>query len=312
MSKTPVAAVNAVTEDFLDEDPEIPSQKFVLLSFISPENVLQTKDKFFFQKFMTDYEIQYKGKSLEQFLGNTVLDINRKLDAAIDELVKADVPTEKIDELRATRIPVESVMDQYQAYLKKYKGDVTRTEIDEAYKDFLFRKQTELDDEFHKVNNFQTTVRGLKIRGVYATDAEAAARAKKLQRSDPLHNILLGVVGKWLPWDPTPNAIQDQEYAEDQLNNLMQSYKKNEENVANFYKERGVKRPGGGPQVHSGGAGSAPSGEHGSLFDQTDLVLQRKMEQLAAANENTIVGTAAGSSLPGPASGTATKSTDGF
>jgi hypothetical protein len=311
MSKN-VGAVNAVTEDFLDEDPEIPSQKFVLLSFISPENVLQTKDKFFFQKFMTDYEIQYKGKSLEQFLGNTVLDINRKLDAAIDELVKADVPVEKIDELRATRIPVETVMDQYQAYLKKYKGDVTRTEIDEAYKDFLFRKQTELDDEFHKVNNFQTTVRGLKIRGVYATDVEASARAKKLQRSDPLHNILLGVVGKWLPWDPTPNAIQDQEYAEDQLNNLMQSYKKNEENVANFYKERGVKRPGGGPQVHgsSEASASASGSDHGSLFDQTDLVLQRKMEQLAASNENSIVaGTGA---LPGPASASSTKSNDGF
>lgn len=301
------AAVNAVNEDYLDEDPEIPSQKFVLLSFISPENVLQTKDKFFFQKFMTDYEIQYKGKSLEQFLGNTILDINRKIDAAVDELVKAEVPSEKIDELRATRIPVESVMDQYQAYLKKYKGEVTRTEIDEAYKDFMFRRGVELEDEFHKANNFQTTVRGLKVRGVYSTDAEAAARAKKLQRSDPLHNILLGVVGKWLPWDPTPNAIQDQEYAEDQLNTLMQSYKKNEENVANFYKERGVKRPGGGPQVHGSSAGGA-SAEHGSLFDHTDLVLQRKMEQLAASNENTIVGGGAG--MPGPAS--SSKSNDGF
>ncbi len=311
MSKT-VGAVNAVTEDYLDEDPEIPSQKFVLLSFISPENVLQTKDKFFFQKFMTDYEIKYKTKSLEEFLGNTVLDINRKLDAAIDELVKAEVPTEKIDELRAKRIPVEGVMDQYQAYLKKYKGEVTRTEIDEAYKDFMFRRQTELEDEFHKANNFQTTIRGLKVRGVYSTDAEAAARAKKLQRNDPLHNILLGVVGKWLPWDPTPNAIQDQEYAEDQLNTLMQSYKKNEENVANFYKERGVKRPGGGSQIHGSGAAAAASAEHGSLFDQTDLVLQRKMEQLAAANaENTIVGGGAGD-MPGPASGAITKSTDGF
>ncbi len=307
------AAVNAMHEDYLDEDPEIPSQKFVLLSFISPENVLQTKDKFFFQKFMTDYEIQYKGKSLEQFLGNTVLDINRKLDAAIDELVKAEVPMEKIDELRSKRIPVEGVMEQYQAYLKKYKGEVTRTEIDEAYKDFLFRKQAELDDEFHKANNFQTTVRGLKVRGVYSTDAEASARAKKLQRSDPIHNILLGVVGKWMPWDPSPNAIQDQEYAEDQLNTLMQSYKKNEENVANFYKERGVKRPGGGPQVHGAGASAtaASSAEHGSLFDQTDLVLQRKMEQLAAVNaENTIVGGGAGG-MPGPASGSM-KAPDNF
>lgn len=306
MSK-PTGAVNAVNEDYLDEDPEIPSQKFVLLSFISPENVLQTKDKFFFQKFMLDYEIQYKTKSLEQFLGNTILGINRKIDEAIDELVKADVPIEKIDALRAQRVPVDSVMEQYQAYLKKFKGEVTRTEIDEAYKDFLFRRQTDLEDEFHKANNFQTTVRGLKVRGVYSTDAEAAARAKKLQRSDPIHNILLGTVGKWLPWDPTPNAIQDQEYAEDQLNSLMKSYKQNEENVANFYKERGLKRPGGGPQVHgSAGGGGGAGSEHGSLFDQTDLVLQRKMEKLAAANG----GGAGSDDLPGPASGT--KSNDGF
>ena len=83
--------------------------------------------------------------------------------------------------------------------------------------------------------------------------------------------------------------------------------------MANFYKERGVKRPGGGPQVHGSSAagGSGANSEHGSLFDQTDLVLQRKMEKLAAANENTIVGTSA-AGLPGPASVSGSKSTDGF
>jgi hypothetical protein len=35
-------------EDFLTEDPEIGSQKFVLLSFLSPEKILKNKDVFFF------------------------------------------------------------------------------------------------------------------------------------------------------------------------------------------------------------------------------------------------------------------------
>jgi hypothetical protein len=38
----------AVAEDFLDEDPEIPSQKYALLSFLSPNSVLEKKELFFF------------------------------------------------------------------------------------------------------------------------------------------------------------------------------------------------------------------------------------------------------------------------
>ena len=35
-------------EDFLEEDQEIPGQKFCLLSFLSPEKVLASKDSFLF------------------------------------------------------------------------------------------------------------------------------------------------------------------------------------------------------------------------------------------------------------------------
>lgn len=284
-----MSAVNSVREDYLDEDPEIPSQKYVLLSFISPENVLQSKEKFMFEKFLADYEIQFKIKSLEEFLGTTILGINRKLDAITEEFEKAGASTEALDTIRAQRVPVETFLEMYQTYLRKYKKEVTRVAIDEAFKDFQFREGAKLEDEFHSANNFQTTVRGLKVRGVFANPKEAEARAKKLQRSDTVHNILLGEVGKWLPWDPSPNGIKDHVYAQEQLNNLMQSYKQNEENVENFYKEKGLKKPAA--KIHGsvgGGAGADDdvSEANASLFDQTDLVLQRKMEALAAANAN--------------------------
>ena len=61
-----VSASN-MKEDFLEEDPEIRSQKFVLLSFLSPENVLENKDQFFFGEFLKQYEVDYKMKNLETF-----------------------------------------------------------------------------------------------------------------------------------------------------------------------------------------------------------------------------------------------------
>jgi hypothetical protein len=95
-----------------------------------------------------------------------------------------------------------------------------------------------LEDEFYAKNEFRTTVRGLKVRGVYASQAEAVARSKKLQRQDTLHNIFVGEVGKWLPWDPEPSAVAEQEYAEDQLNTLMKKYKENEEHREAYQRER--------------------------------------------------------------------------
>ena len=44
----PMSGTNDVKEDFLDEDNEIPGQRYVLLSFLSPEKVLARKDLFFF------------------------------------------------------------------------------------------------------------------------------------------------------------------------------------------------------------------------------------------------------------------------
>jgi len=70
-------------------------------------------------------------------------------------------------------------------------------------------------------------IRGIKVRGVYDTKEEADERAKYLQQIDPDFSTFVGEIGKWLPINPDPNDIPDQVYAEEQLNDLMKSYKKN-------------------------------------------------------------------------------------
>ena len=85
-------------------------------------------------------------------------------------------------------------------------------------------------NHFYKENDFRTTVRGLKVRGVYDTQKEAQLRAKQLQKRDKNFNVFVGQVGFWLPWDPSPGDIPEQEYLNAQLNTLMKSYKDNQSN----------------------------------------------------------------------------------
>jgi hypothetical protein len=283
---------NTVKEDFLDEDNEIPGQRFALISFLSPEKVLARKDLFFFEQYLKNYEVTWKTKNLEKFLAKQVLDFNAKLDAEANKFQDADL-SGAADLCRNSRIRVDGVLEAYQGFLKENSKDITATTLKESYDDFMFAQGKKLEEEFFAKNNFQTTVRGLKLRGNYSTQEEAAARAKKLQRNDPVHNIFLVAVGKWMAWDPSPNDVAEQEYAEDQLNTLMKSYKENEEARDEFYKKvpearKGVKVGAREDkevmsvvnETVAANAGSAEDLEnHGALFDAPDLALQRKMER---------------------------------
>lgn len=82
------------------------------------------------------------------------------------------------------------------------------------------------------------TLRGLKIRGVFPTYEEAKAFANDLQKKDPDFDVFVGEVGKWLPWDPDPNTVEDQQYQEKELNELMSAYKENREKAKKMQEER--------------------------------------------------------------------------
>jgi hypothetical protein len=295
-----------VREDFLDEDNEIPSQRYVLLSFLSPEKVLTRKEMFFFEQFLKNYEINFKTKNLEKFLAKQVLDFNAKLDAEVARLEAAE-QSEAAEICRKARIPVGDVLEAYQGYIKENAKEITATKIKEAYDDFMFTHEKRLEEEFFAKNSFQTSVRGLKVRGSYGSQEEASARAKKLQRNDPVHNIYVAEVGKWLAWDPNPHNVKEQEYQNDELNSLMKAYKENEEARDEFYnknpearnaaKQRSVR---GEKEIMSivgtkddqeeasasNASGGGPGGQHASLFDgPADLALQRKLEREESKKE---------------------------
>ena len=82
------------------------------------------------------------------------------------------------------------------------------------------------------------SIRGLKIRGVYDTKQEADERASYLHKVDADFHVFVGELGKWLPWDPEPDSINDQVYAEDELQKLMKGYKEHRKKAKMMHQER--------------------------------------------------------------------------
>ena len=139
----------------------------------------------------------------------------------------------------------ESVMDDKNAFIvSKFLQSICKSnewsfdKVMKQYTDFTYKHEEALQKDYDEKNNFKTNVRGVKIRGVYQSKEEANARASKLHKTDSNFHVFVGQVGYWLPWDPTPDKIDDEHFGDDQLNDLMQKYKENNVNKDIFYEEQ--------------------------------------------------------------------------
>jgi hypothetical protein len=293
MSETPVR------EEYLENDKEIPGQKYVALSFISPENVLANKDVYFFNAFVSDFEVQYKIKATETFVMKEVRRVTDALSKAEDLLqALAGKVTDKtveysdlsgaIAEFKTARLNLSrDSANDLENHVKENMKDFKVTSIQEEYETFLFKNRKRLEGEFFSQNGFRTTVRGLKVRGSYDTYEEAQHRVKTLQKLDPSFNIFIGQVGFWLPWDPVPSEVQNQEYAEDQLNSLMKNYKENEVKKDEFFETQKRERLAGA-KVRSGNPTVGPSDKPvevpQNMFSEPDLAIARKKNESESNN----------------------------
>ena len=198
-------------EDFLDVDNQIPGQNYVLLSFISPNSAVEERELFTIKHFLASiYQKQKQRKEDE----------------------------EKTDSTNKSQSG-QSKEGYYKGLKPGYILPESFSEFLESYEDFKFTNEEKVLAEFNKINNNKTSIRGVKVRGVYDIIEHAKKKAKQLQSSDPNFNVFIGQVGYWLPWDPASKShqIEDEVFANKQLNDLMQKYRENKTNRDLFYQE---------------------------------------------------------------------------
>ena len=93
-----------------------------------------------------------------------------------------------------------------------------------------------LAPEIEKIKN--CSLRGIKIRGIFNKREDADTHAEKLRKKDPDFDIFVGEVGKWLPWDPDPDQVEDEKWQEKELNHIASKYKKAREQSKVVFEER--------------------------------------------------------------------------
>lgn len=108
----------------------------------------------------------------------------------------------------------------------------------EEWENFIYKNGEKLSQAFEEKTGGQTSLRGLKVRGVFATHSEAKHHSDRLAEYDKSHNVYIGQVGYWLPWDPNPAEVSEQEYQNKELNQLMKKYEENLAYKDKFYEER--------------------------------------------------------------------------
>jgi hypothetical protein len=197
--------------DLLDEDKPISGQKFACISFVSPENVLKQKNMFFFERFLKQWDFSKCIKKTTQFLNFVAYKNNLNFD---------------------------NIMKDFEEFVKTEKNKLIETTIEDEWATFIDQKEEELDAEFSNMHNFQTSVRGLKVRGVYGSQEEAEFRCKMLREVDPYHNVYVGPVGVWMPWEPDAYKTGRVEYLEEQLNELMKEKNNNDEYAKRQFDKR--------------------------------------------------------------------------
>lgn len=190
--------------DLLDEDKAISGQKFACMSFVSPENIIKQKNIFFFEEFLKQYDLNKSLEKFTQFLNF----ISFKYHVNFDNMTK-----------------------DLEEFVKEEKDNLHKTTLDDEFKNFTDAHEEKLEEKYNNSYGFQTSTRGLKIRGVYPTQEEAELRCKILRELDPHHDVYVGPVGIWVPWEPEAYKTGRVEYLEEELNQLMNEKQKNEKNA---------------------------------------------------------------------------------
>ncbi len=197
--------------DLCEEDATIPSQKFVCISFISPEKILKQREQYVFEKFVQQWEFS---KSIEKF-GDFINFLSFKY-----------------------KIKIDDVMVDMKEYVEEEKKKLKSYSITDDFNNFMDKNEDRITNEFNAKHEFHTSVRGIKVRGSYSSQAEAELRAKKLRETDPNHDIFVGPVGIWMPWDPDAYKTGRVEFMEDELNQLHHEKMKNEEKAKQEFDQR--------------------------------------------------------------------------
>jgi len=116
--------------DLLEEDRPITGQKFVCVSFISPEKILKQKEAFFFQEFLKRWDFNKSMEKFVQFLNFISFKYS---------------------------LTFEDITNDFQEFMTEERENLIKdNSFENDYKTFIDKSEEELEIAFNKQHECQT------------------------------------------------------------------------------------------------------------------------------------------------------------
>lgn len=197
--------------DVLKQSKTRAGQEFVVLSFLSPENILKQREQYLFEHFIREWDFTKCMEKTVSFINFIAYKFN---------------------------IDSESLLKDFQEFVKEEDKMLKAGTVEDDYKNFLDRREESLTKQFNIDHDFQTSVRAVKFYGAFSTQQEATKYINEEIDEDDIINAHAGPAGTWLYWDPDPYKTASIDYREEELNRLYHEKILNEKKKDEEFKRR--------------------------------------------------------------------------
>lgn len=228
-----------MTETSLKDDPVLPGQEWVVLSFLNPEDQMVKKSIHYLNNFLTAH--------LNNELESTAIQISKYVEAkqrkALNKLVEDFAQSANEVEQKASQLIkgcIKDLLPDEQKIIEEARREyqMDENELLDRYRMYLTENRTLLDREYTQAHGNQTNMRGIKVRGVYPLYDDAKARANFLRdHIEPL-DVYVAPMFKWLPLDFYSDEVKSQDHQNKELQKLMDSYYENMNKTKQYHQER--------------------------------------------------------------------------
>ena len=133
-----VKQVAEVEEDFLEVDNPINGQRYVLLSFVSPNKLLEQKEIFSFHKFLKQRQVQAQQRAEQQAETTT----ETTTEATTETTTEADANATQTEETTIVAPPLKEL------------HNLTHEQFKKEYGDFMYSHRDNVDSEFNELVDF--------------------------------------------------------------------------------------------------------------------------------------------------------------
>lgn len=234
-TKTPDAS-----KCYLTVDPSIPDQEWVVLSFVAPLDLEQEKKSYMFNNFMLS-EINEQIRGIGDHLLNKVKITH---DTVFQNYIKK-LKLSKNNDDRELALQLDIIRKDIKDEIDNdqfgndcvHEYGLETEDINVRFNEYCHNnpKGMALVEQFDRDHEGHCSTTGFKIRGSYKFYEQAKERAEFLSQQVENHiHAYVAPVGKWIPYNPYPDAI-DGVYQVKELNNLMEKKLQNQADAKRLF-----------------------------------------------------------------------------